>query len=152
MLTLKIYSNDVFNTNFVCFRYLAIGDSLKSISFSYRLGHCTVQNIVIITCKIITENLISEMLPQTSEDKKYFAIQVPWNNGSQFYNYKKAFSNVLLTPVDAHYNFVAVDVGGFGKTSDGGIFFKIWEKHFKITAYLYYSIHHCQLDIEAHSL
>ena len=41
-----------------------MGDSLRSISFSYRLGHSTVYKIVMDTCRIITENLMSEVLPK----------------------------------------------------------------------------------------
>ena len=44
------------------------------------------------------------------------------NSGSQYLNYKKAFSVVLLVFVDVKCNFIAVDVGSFGKNSDGGIF------------------------------
>ncbi|XP_071054469.1 uncharacterized protein [Onthophagus taurus] len=129
----------------VCLRYLATGDSLKTISFSYRLGHATVQKIVVDTCRIITENLMSEMLPNPTEemwksiadnfymlwnfpnclgalDGKHISIQAPHNSGSLFFNYKKTFSVVLLALVDANYNFIAVDVGAYGKNSDGGIF------------------------------
>lgn len=37
---------------------------------------------------------------------------------------KKTFSVVLLALVDANYKFIAVDVGAYGKASDGGIFSK----------------------------
>ncbi|GFO30197.1 protein antagonist of like heterochromatin protein 1 [Plakobranchus ocellatus] len=39
-----------------------------------------------------------------------------------FFNYKKYFSVVLQGVVDARYRFIAIDVGGYGKQSDGGTF------------------------------
>lgn len=36
-----------------------------------------------------------------------------------FYNYKKFFLIVLQGFVDANYKFVNIDVGGYGKQSDG---------------------------------
>ncbi|XP_076238644.1 uncharacterized protein LOC143181873, partial [Calliopsis andreniformis] len=44
----------------VCLRFLATGDSFKSISFSYRLGHSTVQTIVNETCRVIVSKLMAE--------------------------------------------------------------------------------------------
>jgi hypothetical protein len=49
------------------------------------------------------------------------ACDHPLNSGLQFSNYNKTFSVVLLAIVDVHYNFIAIDIGSFGKKRDGGI-------------------------------
>lgn len=124
---------------------MATGDSLKTISFSYRMGHSTVYQIVRETLKIISENLMNELMPTPTEEMwkniandffrmwnfpdclramngKHVTIQAPPNTGSMFFNYKKTFSIILLALVDAHCNFIAVYVGAYGKSSDGGVF------------------------------
>lgn len=129
----------------VCLRFLATGDSFRTISLSYRLGHSTVHNIVKEVCSAIIKRLQPEVMPPPTQETwkqiatdfwdrwnfpncigaiggKHIKIQAPPNSGSQFFNYKQTFSIVLFGLVDAHYRFIAVDIGSFDKNSDGGIF------------------------------
>jgi hypothetical protein len=63
-------------------------------------------------------------------DGKYMKVQAPPHSGSKFFNYKHSFS-VLLALTDAHYKFIVVDIGSYGRNSDGGIFV-----HSKLGKYL----------------
>uniref|UniRef100_A0A8C6WH76 DDE Tnp4 domain-containing protein n=1 Tax=Neogobius melanostomus TaxID=47308 RepID=A0A8C6WH76_9GOBI len=115
----------------VALRFLASGDSLLSLSFAYRLGHATVQNSVHMVFAAIAKIMLPEFLPKPTEDT-WREISLDfwerWNfpnclgSGSLFFNYKKTFSVVLMALVDAQYRFRVIQVGDYGRTSDGGIY------------------------------
>ncbi|XP_050314948.1 uncharacterized protein LOC126749314 isoform X1 [Anthonomus grandis grandis] len=131
----------------VFLRFLATGNSFRSLGFSYKMGFSTVREIIKEVAKAIKELLASEFLPIPTEqrweeisaryqsmwnfpncigalDGKHINIRCPINGGSNYYNYKGCNSIVLLALVDANYRFIAIDVGSYGRNSDGGIFAK----------------------------
>lgn len=55
-------------------------------------------------------------------DGKHIRVKCPKHSGTIFYNYKNFFSIVLQAVADAKYKFIAIEVGGCGKQSDGGTF------------------------------
>lgn len=57
-----------------------------------------------------------------SIDGKHVTIKCPDKTGSNYWCYLNKFSIVLLAIVGPDYKFLSVDIGGFGKNSDGGIF------------------------------
>lgn len=124
---------------------MSTGDSFQTIAFSYRVGHSTVHKIVHETCDALWSNLVKEFMKVPGEaewtsiseefyerwnfpncigaiDGKHIMIQAPASSGSQYYNYKGSHSIVLMAVVDSRYRFVLIDVGAYGRNSDGGIF------------------------------
>ncbi|KAB0802810.1 hypothetical protein PPYR_04996 [Photinus pyralis] len=126
----------------VCLRFLATGNSFRSMGFNYRMGFSTVRQIVIEDCDAIVMPKPTEELWKKSSARfnqlwnfpncvaaingKHINIQCPMNAGSTYYNnyYKGSHSIVLMALVDADYKFIAINVGSYGRNSDGGIFEK----------------------------
>ncbi|XP_067633210.1 uncharacterized protein [Eurosta solidaginis] len=130
----------------VTLRYLATGDSFSSLMSVFLLGKTTICKIIHETCRTFYTVLGEEFLkvPSTHDewtkiadrfnerwhfpnccgalDGKHIAIQAPSNCGSEYFNYKKYNSIVLMALADADYKFLFVEVGAYGRESDGGVF------------------------------
>lgn len=114
-------------------RYLASGDSNKSIGYSYRTGDRTVAKTVNEVSIAIWRNMQQLYLPQPTRemwisiasdfetrwhfpycfgaiDGKHVVIKKPNKSGSLFFNYKHDFSIVLMAAVEAHYKFTFIDI------------------------------------------
>ena len=128
----------------VTLRFLATGNSYKSLQYSFRVEASTICNFILEVCKAIIAVYMGEVLrcPKTEEewkevaarfastwnyhnclgtvDGKHIAMKKPPNAGSYYYNYKGFHSIVLMAVSDATYKFLYVDVGAEGGAPDGG--------------------------------
>ena len=131
---------------FLSCRFLATGESYTSLAYSFRVGKSTVANLVPEVCEAIWNELggIYMKMPCSPNEWRLIAenFQVRWNfplcigaidgkhvlmkspekSGSLYFNYKGSFSVVLMALVDANYKFIYINVGAYGRNSDGGIF------------------------------
>ena len=72
----------------ITLRYLVTGDSMQTISFSYRVGHSTVCGIIDDTCDALWDVLATEYLRRPMSPKE-------WKLVSQEYNEKWNFPHCL---------------------------------------------------------
>ncbi|KAK4318011.1 hypothetical protein Pmani_010963 [Petrolisthes manimaculis] len=132
----------------ITLRYLATGESRRSLEFQYRTSHCLISSIIPETCDAIFTSLKNDYLklPTSSEewqqvasvfssvwnfpmcigalDGKRVLIRKPSNSGSEYFDYKTHHSIIMLALVDANYKFLYVDIGAQGRASDAGV----WDK------------------------
>jgi hypothetical protein len=55
-------------------------------------------------------------------DGKHIRMKRPKDSGTMYFNYKLFYSIVLQGVADSMYRFIFIDVGSYGKQSDGGVF------------------------------
>ena len=115
------------------------------MSFSARIAHSAIAEIVYETRDAIWNRLVKRQMPFVTEnmlqvtadefetqwnfpncvgaiDGKHVPIRCPQSSGYQFYNYKSYFSVRLQAIVDAKYKFMTVDIRAYGRQIDGGVF------------------------------
>ena len=130
----------------ITLRFLATGDNYASLQAAYRVSRNTICKIVPETCKAIIAAYDQDMIkcPSTVQgwlqvaqrygdrwnfahaigaiDGKHIRIRNPPKGKSDYYNYKKYFSIIMLAVVDADYRFMYLDIGNPGSYSDAGIY------------------------------
>lgn len=129
-------------------RFLATGETFRSLSFQFRISRSAISYIVRDVCQAIFKVLGEKYLrvPTTVDewleialkfeerwqfpnclgtvDGKHFFLQPPPASGSHFFNYKKSHSVVLMAVAGPDYECLYSDVGTNGLVSDGGV----WNK------------------------
>nr|CAH7753919.1 unnamed protein product [Callosobruchus chinensis] len=125
--------------------FLASGMSFRNLSHFYRVSIPSISNLIPEVCWAIYESLKTQIKIPDGEDEwkiiengfntrwnfpscygaidgKHVNIKAPPKSGSEFYNYKKTNSIVLMAIADHNYCFTYIDVGANGSASDGGVF------------------------------
>ncbi|VEN56824.1 unnamed protein product [Callosobruchus maculatus] len=130
----------------VTLRFLATGETFRSLMYSTRIHESTISKFVPEVCASIYRHLRKKYLavPTTAEgwckiakeyeerwnfphcigalDGRHISFSAPISSGSYYHNYKGTNSIILLGLVDAQYKFTYVNVGVNGRVSDGGVF------------------------------
>jgi len=126
-------------------RYLSTGATFNQLHLDFFVGKSTIRVIIKETLLVLWAKLqplempvpTNEIWLNTAEgfyetanfpnclgavDGKHIRIISPQHSGTDFFNYKKFFSIVLMALVDSNYCFLTVDVGAYGREGDSNIF------------------------------
>ena len=129
----------------VTLRYLATGETFKSLEYNFRISRTTISYIVFECCSVLFKTLAPEFLktPDSEEewsliaqnfsqhwnfpngigaiDGKRIIIQQPMNAGSHYFDYKDHHSIILLAVFGPNYECLWADIGTNGRAPDGAI-------------------------------
>lgn len=127
----------------ITLRYLASGNSFRSLHYLFKMSHQVISNIVKDCCAALITVLKDLIKLPSSQDEwlqkeadfrdrfphclgaldgKHVVVISPAHSGSEYFNYKHSFSIVLMALVDSNFCFMFCDVGSKGRISDGGVF------------------------------
>lgn len=118
---------------------------MQEIAWGYRVGKTTTRNAIVETCEVLWEVLKVSQLPTPTRidfenissdyvnrwnipncigavDGKRINIQSRKKSGTEFFNYKKCFSIVLMACCNANMRFKMVDIGAACANHDSAVF------------------------------
>ena len=126
-------------------RFLATGETFRSLSYQFRISERDISYIVYQVAGAIVKELGQKyiILPTSATewlqvaqlfetrwqfphcigaiDGKHVMIQPPVGTGSEFFNYKKSFSIILLAIAGPDYECLYADIGCKGRSNDSGV-------------------------------
>ena len=126
-------------------RFLATGETFCSLSLQFRVSERTISYIVEEVTKAIAEYIGKEYVKVPSNSNEWLriaeAFQTRWNfpnclgaidgkhiqirpppgTGSEYFNYKKTFSIILLAIAGPDYECINADIGCNGRMNDSGV-------------------------------
>ncbi|CAK1590297.1 unnamed protein product [Parnassius mnemosyne] len=125
-------------------RYLTTGTPFRKLGVPFRISKTAIASIVMEVCSAIWNNFneIHMKFPSIEDfkeiansfsnknkfphccgnlDGKHIRVVKPQLSGSMYFNYKNYYSIVLLAVSDSDNTFRIIDVGAYGKDSDGGV-------------------------------
>ena len=126
-------------------RFLATGETFCSLSLQFRVSERTISYIVEEVTKAIAEYIGKEYVKVPSNSNEWLriaeAFQTRWNfpnclgaidgkhiqirpppgTGSEYFNYKKTFSIILLAIAGPDYECIYADIGCNGRMNDSGV-------------------------------
>ena len=132
----------------VTLRFLATGETFKSLEYSFRISRTTISSIELECCEAIYDILGPTYLktPDSEEewsriaqlfkrrwnflhgigaiDGERIIIQQPCNSGSHYFDYKEHHSIILLAVFGPNYECLWADMGTNGRAPDRAI----WRK------------------------
>ena len=126
-------------------RFLATGETFRSLHFQFRIEERAISYIIEEVTQAIVRYLGKEHIktPSDSEewlkiseafqsrwnfpnclgaiDGKHIQIRPPPGTGSEYFNYKKTFSIILLAIAGPNYECIYAYVGSNGRMNDSGV-------------------------------